>query len=104
MKVGDGSVGSTFCTAGHDAILTSAQADYTSAGYVYGLSSSTEEIYVFRTSNLLATPEAIECTFEMKFKLQDTPMLERARATNQTLQMVMTSIKGGLLVTSQSDD
>ena len=31
-------------------------------------------------------------------------MLERARATNQTLQMVMTSIKGGLLVTSQSDD
>ena len=40
LKVSDGSVGSTFCFAGHDSILISAQVDYTSSGYVYGLSAS----------------------------------------------------------------
>ena len=93
-------MGTVSCFASHDAILTSAQVDYTSSGYVYGLSASSQEIYVFRTSNLLSTPEATDCTFEMKFKLRETPLLERARETNQTLKMALTTVKGGLIVTS----
>ena len=103
LKVAAGEVGSVYCDASHDATLSSASIDYTSSGLVYGLSSSTHEIYVFRTSNLVANPEATDCVFEMKFPLRATPMLTAAKENNITLEMTMTAVKGGLLVAYSSD-
>ena len=79
LKVSAGEVGPVYCDASHEAALSSATIDYTSSGLVYGLSSTTHEIYVFRTSNLVANPEATDCIFEMKFPLRTTPMLTAAK-------------------------
>ena len=78
LRVAAGEVGPIFCDASHDAALTSATIDYTSSGLVYGLSSTTHEVYVFRTSNLVANPEAQDCNFEWKFPLHETAMLMEA--------------------------
>ena len=102
LKIAAGEIGPTYCDASHDALLSSASIDYTSSGLVYGLSATTQEIYVFRTSNLVANPEAQECIFEMKFPLRETALLAESRANNITLDMTMTAVKGGLLVQYQS--
>jgi len=67
LKVLDGELGPVYCKASHDADLVDAQVDYTSAGFVYGLSAKNRELYVFRSSNLLMNPEATDCKFETKF-------------------------------------
>ena len=53
---------------------------------MYGL-SKTGTVFVFRTSNLLLTPDATECTLEAK-----------VQAASSGYKMI--SIKGGLLVKS----
>ena len=58
--------------------------DSVSAGHTYAITDS-GELYVFRTSNLLSSPDPTECRFEAKFKTVDT-------AAN------LVAVKGGLLI------
>jgi hypothetical protein len=64
----DGRVASTVCRADHESILIKAVTDKMSAGYVFGLDNE-GTIFVFKTSNLLVTPEATECILETKIKV-----------------------------------
>jgi hypothetical protein len=62
-----------------------------SAGHIFGLSSD-GEIFVFKTSNLLQQPEAVECYIDTKF---------RAITLAEDEQLLgLKSIKGGLIVSS----
>ena len=69
VRVAELKVGPVFCNAPKDVILTQAQADYSASVFLYGLSPATQELYVFRTSNLVAVPYATSCEIESKFKL-----------------------------------
>jgi hypothetical protein len=80
----NGTISSVYCRA--EETLVAAVTDGFSAGHVYGL-SKTGTVFVFRTSNLLLTPDTTECTLEAK-----------VQAASSGYKMI--SIKGGLLVKS----
>lgn len=80
----NGTISNVYCRA--EETLIAAVTDGFSAGHVYGL-SKTGTVFVFRTSNLLLTPDATECTLEAK-----------VQAAHSGYKMM--SIKGGLLVQS----
>ena len=75
VNVADGALGPAFCAASHETEIVSAQTDYSSSVFVYGLALKTREIYVFRTSNLLSTAYALKCEVETKIPLLDTQVL-----------------------------
>jgi len=63
-----------------------------SASIVYGLSKKSNEVFIFKTSNLMITPEANDCKYMTKLKLPD----EMAKAH----EVRMTAVKGGLFLSS----
>jgi len=56
---------------------------------------------VFKTSNLVQVPHATQCEIEYRVKLSPTPLSERANQTNMNYRMQ--SVKGGLLLHSESE-
>ena len=89
----DGRVASTICRADHESILIKAVTDKLSDGYVFGLDNE-GTIFVFKTSNLLVTPEATECILETKIKVNTLK--------SEVYFIGFKSVKGGLVV-SMSD-
>jgi len=84
--------GHAMCKAAHYISLVDAQVDYMSASIVYGLSKKSNEVFIFKTSNLMITPEANDCKFLTKFSLPD----EMAKSH----EIRMTAVKGGLFLSS----
>ena len=72
VHVDDGRLGPVSCSASHETTLTQVQTDYSSSVFIYALAPESNEIYVFRTSNLLTNPIAISCDLEMKVPLMET--------------------------------
>jgi hypothetical protein len=80
------------CKAAHYIELVDAQIDYMSATLVYGLSQKTNEIYVFKSSNLISNPEPNSCTYLKKVTMPDE--------FKEANQLKMTAVKGGLMISS----
>ena len=83
----DGKASQIFCTAEPDSRLVSAHVDSLSSGHVYGLSDD-GYLYVFKTSNLLQSPEATDCYLDTKFKVA-----ESAKS--------MVTVKGGIVIDTE---
>lgn len=73
-----------FCHAEPQAKLVAIQVDSLSTSHVYGLSAN-GNLYVFRTSNLLQSPEAKNCYLETKIKVAE-----------QAYNMI--TVKGGIVI------
>ena len=84
--------GHVMCKAAHYIRLVDVQVDYLSASIVYGLSKKSNEIFIFKTSNLMITPEASECKYLTKVALPDE--MKKAH------EVRMTAVKGGLFLSS----
>jgi hypothetical protein len=80
------------CKAAHYIELVDAQIDYMSATLVYGLSQKTNEIYVFKSSNLISNPEPNSCNYLKKVTMPDE--------FKEANQLKMTAVKGGLMISS----
>lgn len=98
LQAQEGKLGPVMCAVSHDIELTAVQTDYSSSIFMYGLAPKTQEIYVFRTSNLLSTPVALTCDVETKIPLLKSPLSD-----DPSVVMSMQNVKGGLLVDISTD-
>ena len=101
MNAADGSLGPVFCSGEHDSVFVAAQVDYSSSIFVYALAPLTQELYVFRTSNLLTAPIAATCVLETKIPLRETTLSQEKYGSETSIYM--RNLKGGLVIQSEND-